>query len=113
MSGGFPTVATLGTPSSTSVTGTVSASTSSAIFTPDLLRSIWVHTWGTWTGTVQLMRSTNGGLTWYPITTSSGTVKGQWTTNVNAAITEETCIGAVYQIQFTWTSGTMNYEIRQ
>lgn len=110
---GFPVVPKTDAAESTAVTGSLSATGNSAAFTPDLGRPIWVRLSGTWAGTVQLKRSTDGGTTWYPITTGSGTVKGVWTGNVNAPITEETCDGATYRLEFTRTSGTLDYEVRQ
>lgn len=95
------------------VSGALAASGNSAAFTPDLSRAIWVHLWGAWTGTVQLKRSTDNSVTWYPITTGSGTVKGVWSGNVNAPITEETCAGAIYRLEATLTSGNLSYEVRQ
>lgn len=98
---------------SVAVTGSLSTTDNSAAFTPDLGRPIWVRLSGTWSGTVQLKRSTDGGATWYPITTGSGTVKGVWTGNVNAPVTEETCAGATYRLEVTLASGTLAYEVRQ
>ena len=40
-------------------------------------------------------------------------VKGMWAGNVNAPITEETCSGAIYRLEFTIASGTVTYEVRQ
>lgn len=109
----MPSQPSYGAAASTAVSGAASTSGNSNPFTPDLGRAIWVRLSGSWTGTAQLTRSTDGGATWYPITTGSGTVKGLWTGNVNAPITEETCKGAIYRLEIALTSGTINYEVRQ
>jgi len=95
------------------LTAVFTATGNSANFTPDLGRPVWVRLSGTWAGSMQLKRSTDGA-NWYPVTYSDGTVKGVWTGNVNAPITEETCAGAVYRLECTaYTSGTIAYEVRQ
>lgn len=98
------------------VAGSLSVSGQSPNYIPVLGRPIWVRTSGGWVGTVQLMRSTDSGTTWYPITTSASGVpitRCQWTANVNAAVQEEYCDGAIYCLQATLTSGTLSYEVRQ
>lgn len=110
---GIPTyppnaIAALSTPVASSQTAT---GTSTA-FTPDLNRPIWVRLSGTWVGTVQLMRSTDG-TNWFPITSATGVTKGLWSANVNAPITQESVSGATYRLSFTMTSGQVDYEVRQ
>ncbi len=93
--------------------GTSAATGTFGPFAPDLSRAIWVTLSGSWSGSVQLLRSTDGGTTNRAITTSDGTPKGQWSGNVNAPITEETVAGAHYYLAVTLTSGTLAYEVRQ
>ena len=42
---------------------------------------------GTWTGTVTLKRSFDGGTTWVPVTSATGTAMA-WTANVSTSFTE-------------------------
>lgn len=98
---------------SSPISGIANATSNSASFAPDLGRAIWVRLAGNWSGSVQLKRSTDGGNTWYAITSASGSVKGIWTGNINAPITEETCVGATYRLEIALISGSINYEVRQ
>lgn len=109
----LPILAVSAAATSTPLTGTASASTVTGPFTPQLARMIWVTLSGVWAGTAQLLRSTDAGATKLPITFGDGSARGSWTGTVNAAIIEESCAGATYYLQFTRTSGTLTYEVRQ
>jgi hypothetical protein len=93
--------------------GTATASGTVGPFVPELDRAIWVTLGSGWTGAVQLLRSTDGGVTRLPITTGDGTPKGQWWGAVNAAVTEESVAAASYWLGLTMTGGTLAYEVRQ
>jgi hypothetical protein len=82
-------------------------------FTPELDRPIWVTLSGSWTGTVQLLRSSDAGATKLGLTYSDGSPRATWTGAVNAAVAEESCSGVSYWLAFTRTSGTLAYEVRQ
>ena len=98
---------------SAALAGTATVSGALGPFTPELGRPIWVTLSGVWAGTVQLLRSTDGGATKLPITYPDGSARASWTGAVNAPVAEETCAGATYFLQFTRTSGTLTYEVRQ
>ena len=94
------------------LTGAASASGNSDTFTPATGKPFWLRLSGTWAGTAKVRRSTDG-VNFFDLTTGNGTVKAQYTGAVNAAVGVETCEGAQYRLEFTITSGTVNYEVRQ
>lgn len=110
-----PLPVTLATSAATTVplTGTAAASATVGPIVPELERPIWVTLTGTWTGTAQLLRSTDAGATKLPLTYPDGSASASWTGAVNAPVAEESCAGASYWLQFTRTSGTLTYEVRQ
>ena len=98
---------------STPLSGSLGATGTSGAFAPELGRPIWVTLSGTWVGSVQLLRSTDGGATKLAITYPDGSARATWTGAVNAAVVEDACASATYYLQFTRTSGTLVYEVRQ
>jgi hypothetical protein len=93
--------------------GTATTSGTAGPFVPELGRPIWVTLGSGWTGSVQLLRSTDGGATRLAITTGDGTPKGVWSVPVNAAVTEESVAAASYWLSLTLTAGTLAFEVRQ
>ena len=98
---------------SASLAGTASASTVAGPFVPELGRAIWVTLGGTWTGTVTVRRSTDGGATKLPLTFIDGSAKGVWSASVNAAIGEESVAGARWFLDIALTSGSLTYRVEQ
>jgi len=109
----LPTHARLGAADSSPIAGSTSVSTLLGPFAPELGRLIWVTLSGTWTGSVQLLRSVDGGATRLPVTYGDGTVKGIYSGNVNAAVAEETVDGTIWYLDATLGSGTLNYRLEQ
>jgi hypothetical protein len=109
----LPTHAWLGVADSTPIAGSTSMSGLLGPFTPELGRLIWVTLSGSWSGTVQLLRSVDGGTTRLPVTYGDGTVKGTYSGNMNAAVAEETVAGAVWYLDVTLGSGTLNFRLEQ
>jgi hypothetical protein len=109
----LPVAATLIAATAAALAGSVSTSGVPGPFTPNLGRAIWVTLSGSWAGSVQLLRSTDGGATKLPITYGDGTVKAVWTGNANAAVTEETVATASYWLAITLSSGTLTYRVEQ
>lgn len=91
---------------STSVTATVGP------FAPELSRPIWLTLAGVWTGSAQLLRSTDGGTTKLPLT-AAGVAYGAFTGNVNEAVAEESCAGATWYLAVTLSAGTLTYRVAQ
>lgn len=75
-------------------------------------REIWLTLSGGWTGSVQVLRSTDQGATKLPLT-----VGGQaWATfyaNCNEQIVTETCAGTLYYLNLALTSGSVTYRLAQ
>lgn len=97
------------------VSGTFTSTENSSTFTPIPGREFNVSVYGTFGATVQLKRSLDGGTTWLAIT-ANGTTLYSWSggTSVEYSETaEEPQYGALYRLQCTWTSGTVNYRISQ
>lgn len=93
------------------LTGTSAVTATLGPFTPDLGRAIWLTLSGTWAGTVQLLRSRDGGTTKLPLTYGDGTAKPTFSGNMQAPVAEETVSGATYYLEFTRTSGTLGYRL--
>ena len=97
---------------STPLTGTANASTTVGPFTPQLARAIWISLSGTWTGTVQVLRSTDGGATKLPLTVA-GASWGSFTANCNEPVAEESDAAATYYLSITLASGSVTYRVAQ
>lgn len=98
---------------SIALVATVATTTTLGPFTPQLGREIWLTVSGTWTGSLQLVRSRDGGTTRLPLTYSDGTAKPNLTTNVNSIIGVETVSGATYYLIVTITTGTAAVRLEQ
>ncbi len=81
-------------------------------FTPELGRAIWLTLSGTWSGTVALVRSVDGGATMQPLTVG-GQAWGQYTANANEPVAEETVAAARYYLSIALTGGTLAYRVQQ
>lgn len=96
----------------TPLAGTMSASGMAGPFTPELDRPIWVTLAGDWSGTVELLRSVDGGATALPLT-AAGTPWGRFTANANEAIVDESEVGATFYLSATLAAGTLTYRVAQ
>lgn len=81
-------------------------------FVPQGDRPIWLTLSGSWTGTAQLLRSTDGGATMLPMTLGGETAY-RYTAPVNEPIAVETVAGASWHLQLTPGSGTIAYRVQQ
>ena len=97
----------------TPLAGIAAASATVGPFLPELGRAIFVTLSGSWAGTVQLLRSTDGGATQLPLTYSDASTKARWTGNLNAAVAEESVATASYWLAITLASGTLSYRVEQ
>lgn len=91
-----------------------SASTSAILgpFQPALDRGIMLALSGTWSGTVKVLRSTDGGTTKLPLTLA-GASWAQYTANCCEAVWEESESAARLWLDVTLTSGTLTYRFGQ
>lgn len=67
---------------------------------------------GTWTGTVKLLRSTDGGATKLPLT-AAGLAWGVFNANCCEPVWEEAIVGAALYLDATLSSGTLTYRVAQ
>ena len=111
---GLPVATVLAAATSTPLGGsTANASTMVGPFTPQLGRAIWLTLSGTWAGTVQLLRSHDGGTTKLPLTWPDGSSRASFNANMNAAVSEETVFAATYYLSVTLSAGTLTYRLEQ
>jgi len=108
----LPTTAAVGAAISVPLAGTAAANTTVGPFVPQLGRPIWVTLSGTWTGSAQLLRSTNGGTTKLPLTVA-GSVWGSFSASANEPVVEESDASATYYLAITIASGTLTYRVAQ
>jgi hypothetical protein len=81
-------------------------------FDPQAGKEIWVALSGTWAGTVQLMRSTDGGFTKLPLTVA-GTPWGIFYANANEQVVSPSDTQGSYYLVAAITSGTLAYRMAQ
>ncbi|MEE2916317.1 MAG: hypothetical protein VYB32_04500 [Pseudomonadota bacterium] len=105
-------VAWQGAATTAPVAGTASAATLAGPFAPARGRPIWLTLMGSWTGTVKLLRSTDGGTTRLPMTIG-GSGWGSFQGNCNEPVAEESVAGATYYLDIAVTSGTLSYRVTQ
>lgn len=94
------------------LTGTMTASGIAGPFAPDLDRPIWLTLSGEWTGTVEVLRSTDGGASSLPLTVG-GARWGRFTANCNEAVTTESEAGARLYLSASLLTGTLTYRVAQ
>ena len=94
------------------LTGTASASGQFGPFVPEPGRPIWLTLSGTWSGTVTVLRSTDGGTTRLPLTLAGG-AWGSFSANVQEVVGEESVAGSTWWLDVQRQSGTLAFEVRQ
>jgi hypothetical protein len=99
-------------PTTKALSGTTSTSTTLGPFTPVVGRSVLLMLSGNWSGSVQLMRSTDNGLTRLPLTVG-GSPWAVFTANCCEAVWDESEAVASLYLQITLTAGTLTYRIAQ
>lgn len=109
----LPVASALGAASSAALAGSASASGAIGPFAPQLGRPVWLTLSGTWSGSVRLLRSVDGGATRLPLSYPDGSARGQFTGNVQLPVAEETVAAATYYLDATIASGTLAYRVEQ
>lgn len=92
--------------------GTTAASAQPGPFQPVQGRAIMLALSGTWSGTVKVLRSTDGGATRLALTIG-GSAWGQFTGNCCEAVWEESETAARLYLDIVLTSGTLTYRLGQ
>lgn len=93
------------------LTGTTATSGMIGPFMPELARAVMLTLTGTWSGTVALLRSADGGAT-KPPATLGGTALS-WTGAINEPVWVETEAGVTLWLQVTRAAGTLTYRLAQ
>ena len=94
------------------LTGSTAASGQFGPYAVRAGRPIMLTLAGTWTGTVKLLRSVDGGTTKLPLTAAS-LPYASYTGNVCEPVWEESEAAAVFFLDVTLNSGTLNYRMDQ
>ena len=94
------------------LSGAISVSGQVGPFQPRAGRAIILTLSGTWSGTVKLLRSIDGGTTRLPVT-ASGLPYGNYTGNVCEPVWEESEAAALLYLDAALTSGTLTYRMGQ
>ena len=81
-------------------------------FAPLAGRPLVLALTGTWTGSVRLLRSTDGGTTRLPLSLG-GAPYATFTANICEPVWEENEAGATFYLQLTPASGTISYRLAQ
>ena len=106
------TVTSVGATATTPLAGTASASAVAGPYQPALGRAVILVLTGTWTGSVKVTRSTDGGTTRQPLT-AAGTAWGQFSANCCDPVWEESEAAARLYLDITLTSGSVTYRMAQ
>ncbi len=107
----FP-VSTGDRPRPAALEGSSSASTLVGPFAPVPGISVMLELTGTWTGSVQLQRSSDGGSTLHDVTLA-GAQWGNYAANACEPVWDESEPGAELYLSITITSGTLAYRVSQ
>lgn len=99
-------------PTTTPLTGQAEATGTFGPYYPISGRSVILSLWGNWSGTVQVMRSTDGGATLLPLTVG-GSTWALFTANCCESVWDESEPGATLFIKAMLTSGALNYRLAQ
>lgn len=94
------------------LTGTTTTTSVLGPYQPSIDRSIMLALSGTWTGTVKVLRSTDGGVTKLPLTVA-GTTWGQFTANACEPVWEDADAASRFYLDVTLASGTLAYRLSQ
>lgn len=99
-------------PAPAALVGSTAASTLVGPFTPNSAKPVVLALSGTWSGTVKLLRSPDGGTTKLPLT-AAGQAWGVFSANCCEPVWEETVSGAALYLDIVLGSGTVAYRVAQ
>lgn len=101
-----------GSTATTPLAGTAATTSVVGPYQPAIGRAVMLLLTGTWTGTVKVMRSVDGGTTRQPLTVN-GTTWGQFNANCCEAVWDESESTARFYLDITLASGTVTYRVAQ
>jgi hypothetical protein len=101
-------VSTVSVPAPTALAGNTAVSVLVGPYTPNSPKPVMLALSGTWSGTVKVLRSIDGGATKLPLTAA-----GLFSANCCEPVWEETAAGAAPYLDVTLGSGTLTYRVAQ
>lgn len=107
-----PLLVSVSPPTTTALSASATTTGVVGPFQPVLGRAVVLTLAGTWTGTVKVVRSTDGGATRQPLT-AAGATWAQFTGNCCEPVWEESDATAWLYLDITVASGTVNYRLSQ
>jgi hypothetical protein len=99
-------------PGPSALAGNATTAVTVGPYTPVAGKPLFVSLSGTWTGTVKLLRSVDGGTTRLPVTLA-GAPWAAYSANVCEPVWEENEASAVFYLQLSPTSGSIAYRLAQ
>lgn len=105
-------VQTMNNAAAPALQGTTGSSAVVGPFAPSIGRTVILSLSGIWTGSVRLLRSTDGGATKLPVT-AGGYAWGTFTANACEQVWLEEEAGAALYLDVALTSGTVTYRLAQ
>jgi hypothetical protein len=105
-------VTTISVPAPAALTSTTTASTVAGPFSPSSNKPVVLALSGTWSGTVRVLRSIDGGTTKLPLT-AAGLPWGNYSANCCEPVWEETVAGAALYLDIALGSGSLTYWVAQ
>lgn len=105
-------VSTVSVPAPAALTGTTAAAGVVGPFTPNSDKPVVLALTGTWSGTVKVLRSADGGATKLPIT-AAGYAWGVFSANCCEQVWQETASGAALYLDIALGSGSLTYRMAQ
>ena len=105
-------VSTVSVPAPAALIGTTAVSGVVGPFTPNSNKPVVLALSGSWSGTVKVVRSTDGGATKLPIT-AAGMAWGVFSTNCCEPVWEEAVSGAALYLDIVLNSGALTYGVAQ
>lgn len=107
-----PLPVAFGAPGAAPLAGTASSTGVVGPYAPALGRAVILTLSGSWSGTVRVLRSADGGTTKLPLTVA-GQPWGQFTGNCCEAVWEESEATARLYLDVSLASGTLSYRFAQ
>lgn len=107
-----PLPVTLGSVATIALAGTTAANSMLGPYQPALGRAAMLSLTGTWSGTVKVLRSIDGGATKLPLTVA-GSSWGQFSGNCCEPVWEESEAAATLWLDIALASGTLAYRLAQ
>lgn len=108
----MPLPVAIGQMAGSSLAATTATSVVAGPFVPVVGRSVMLSLQGTWTGTIKVLRSTDGGTTKVPLTVA-GSPWAQFSANCCEPVWDESDAAATLYLDIGLASGSVSYRLAQ